>query len=40
MITKIGIGTRLQVIDKQKKWFYKVVLPDGRRGWVCSIFVK
>jgi len=40
IITKIGIGTRLQVIDKQKKWFYKVVLPDGRRGWVCSIFVK
>ncbi|MFH1095888.1 MAG: PorV/PorQ family protein [Candidatus Desantisbacteria bacterium] len=40
IIAKVGIGTRLQVINKQKKWFYEVVLPDGRRGWVCSIFVE
>ena len=40
IITKVKIGTRLMVVDRQKKWFYKVVLPDGRCGWICSIFVE
>ncbi len=40
VITKVKIGTRLMVVNKQKKMFYKVVLPDGTCGWICSIFVE
>ncbi|MFH1859571.1 MAG: PorV/PorQ family protein [bacterium] len=40
IITKVKIGTRLMIVDKQGKWFYKVMLPDERCGWICSIFVK
>ncbi|MDI6781928.1 MAG: PorV/PorQ family protein [bacterium] len=40
VITRVKIETRLMVVDKQKKMFYKVVLPDGTCGWICSIFVE
>lgn len=40
IIARVKVETRLMVVDKQKKMFYKVVLPDGRCGWICSIFVK
>ncbi|MEK7274996.1 MAG: PorV/PorQ family protein [Candidatus Desantisbacteria bacterium] len=40
VIARVKTGTRLMVVDKQKKMFYKVVLPDGTCGWICSIFVE
>ncbi|MEW6680440.1 MAG: SH3 domain-containing protein [bacterium] len=39
VITKVNKGTRLIVISS-KKWYIKVLLPDGRTGWVSSFFVE
>lgn len=39
-IATLDKGTNLIVIDSSKKWYIKVLLPDGREGWVFSLFVK
>ncbi|MEW6103131.1 MAG: hypothetical protein AB1630_04845 [bacterium] len=39
VITKLDKGTKLIAISS-KKWYIKVLLPDGRTGWVSSFFVE
>lgn len=40
VIANVGKGTKLIVIDASKKWYIKVLLPDGREGWISSFFVE
>lgn len=39
-ITTVHKGTKLMLLDDSKKWYYKVLLPDGTIGWVCYVFVS
>jgi len=39
-ITTVHKGTKLMLLDDSKKWYYKVLLPDGTVGWVCYVFVS
>ncbi len=39
-ITTVDKGTKLMLLDDSKKWYYKVLLPDGTVGWVCYVFVS
>jgi len=39
-ITTVHKGTKLILLDDSKKWYYKVLLPDGTIGWVCYVFVS
>jgi hypothetical protein len=38
-VGKIDKGTKLTILDDSYKWYYKVELPDGRVGYVCSFLV-
>lgn len=40
VIANLDKGTKLIVIDASKKWYIKVLLPDGREGWISSFFVE
>lgn len=40
VIANVDKGTKLRVIDASKKWYIKVLLPDGRQGWICAFFVE
>jgi|GEM_PF-4270812 len=40
IIASLNKGVQLIVIDSSKKWYIKVLLPDGRTGWVSSFFVE
>jgi len=39
-ITTVHKGTKLTLLDDSKKWYYKVLLPDGTVGWICYVFVS
>jgi len=39
-ITTVQKGTKLLLLDDSKKWYYKVLLPDGTVGWICYVFVS
>jgi TolB protein len=40
VIAQVNRGDKLSLIDTSKRWYYKVILEDGRVGWVCSFFVE
>jgi hypothetical protein len=40
VIFRVDKGTELKVINKDLKWYYEVLLPDGGKGWICAIFVS
>lgn len=39
-ITTVHKGIKLMLLDDSKRWYYKVLLPDGTIGWVCYVFVS
>lgn len=39
-IATVSKGTELLVLETSKRWYYKVMLEDGKIGWVCSTFVE
>ncbi|MEW6006779.1 MAG: SH3 domain-containing protein [bacterium] len=40
IIANLDKGVKLIVLDSSKKWYIKVLLPDGQTGWVSSFFVE
>ncbi|HAW49976.1 TPA: hypothetical protein DCX16_03385 [bacterium] len=40
VFAKIDKGGKVIIVDSSKKWYYKVLIEDGREGWVSSFFVE